>query len=179
MSEFIPNESTFPEVDILKPLAEGLVIPLQNREVFATMHRKSHDTCRLYGVGHAALAVCYRSVLREDPSRVHATLLGCRIFEAISGVVSTRYYGDPWSLMVVGQLSLRLGDPESSRTLPDQLERAGVLLQEDVPVLGDAISEVAARELSGNSLGVLHALQGAGMMRDMQITADRVLAQVS
>jgi hypothetical protein len=178
MGKIISNEDVFPATDLPDVMVSRLVPPLQNRGMFNRMHGMSHDTSRLYSVGHTALAICARGVLGREPSRVEATLMGCSVFEAIGGVLSAEHYGDQRGLVVVSELSLLLGEPEGLMMLPIQLEQAANHLQAEAPTLAEAVSEIVTDGFDYDEAAVLHALQGAGMMRTMQLEANRMLAAV-
>lgn len=165
----------FPVTDLAATLADGFALPLQNARLFESVHAAAHRTSQLFRIGHAAVELSASTVL-EDPSRVQAVLLGCGAFEAISFGVYPRTYEDEAELAVVYAAAKRLTGPAYMANFASEAEDASGCLRSNTPVLGGAISEVAARSLGHSEDALTYALAGAGMMRELQICIDKVIA---
>jgi hypothetical protein len=165
----------FPQVDLTATVADGLVLPLLNREVFSTMHALGHNSSYLFSLGHSAVELSANATF-EDPSHIKAMMLGCSAFELLSNGVRPRGYQSEEELAVVYGVLRCFTKPELVEEFASRAAYAGQRLHDDTPVLHDAIAEVAENHLGYNEADVLYAITGAGMMRGMQIRTDRILA---
>jgi hypothetical protein len=170
-----PGDTPFPQVDIPEPLAEAIVVPLQNADLFATMHEVSHTKNRFFAIGHTAVELFVHTAL-DDEQREAAVVTGLEIFELISSAVRPAYYDTELERAVVTEAAQRLLAGVHAEQAAEWATYAAQRMRKDTPVLNDTVTEIAGRRLGNNDAAITYALAGAGLMRGMQIKVDRKIA---
>lgn len=168
------NEA-FPHVDMSESLALGLVLPLQNTEIFDTLHVTCHKTNVLFSIGHTAVSLVAHEALVDD-AQANALLAGCEVFELISSALRPTGYSNDVEKAVVFEGARLFVEPESIEQFTERAEYASQKLHDDAPILHETVSEIAAKRLAHNEAALAYAIAGAGIMRGLQIRADRKLA---
>lgn len=163
------------QLDLPEALAEGLIVPLMNQEVFTAMHDTVHQSNYFFAVGHSAVKLVAHETIPE-PEHEHALIVGCEIYEALASVSSPANYRSNREQFAVDEGVGRLAMHEGVRDFLGNCVAASLELRGQAPVLTSTVSEIAAHQLSQNNAAIAYAIAGAGVMRSLHIGIEKRLA---
>lgn len=125
---------------------------------------------------HSAVVAIAESKI-ESVELADAIDTGARIFEAVGGMFRTSSPEDERAIRALGLVSARnfLDAAQTIDATLDLFKHALNRMEQDAPHLTSTVSEVARRYTNHDNVALRFALQGAAVVRGMQIFGDRRL----